>query len=68
MAEVQIMPLLASVHSDGVSTVHLVAVCPAASVCRRPQDLCSSVCGRRWPAASPQSSHTVGPGGTGGCV
>lgn len=47
-----------------VSTVHLVAVGPAASVCRQQWGLCSSVCGRRWPAArrsEPRSSHLVAP-------
>lgn len=52
---------LSCIHS---STVRLVDVCPAASVCRQPQDLCPSACERRWLVAKRsvfQSSHSVGP-------
>lgn len=48
------------------SRVHLVAVCPAASVCRQTQDLCSSACGRRQPAVRSSAdwcSHLAGPRG-----
>lgn len=51
-------------YTHSVPTVHLVGVCPAASVCRQPRDLSSSACGRRWPAARrsmSRSSHLVGP-------
>lgn len=46
------------------ATAHLDDVRPAASVCRQPQDLRSSACGRRWPAAwrsASPSSHPAEP-------
>lgn len=51
-------------YTHNVPTVRPVDLCPAASVCRQPRDLCSSACGRRWPVAwrsVTQSSHQVWP-------